>query len=154
MEEIRQNLGFSTSYSHGTLGTIRDGNNKLRSHLIEILCGIYQVSSLSHSFFSRALNLLSLLLQKSQYGYELKTTNSNKMSRCVYMGKIKSQQSIDEVVVNIFTKDIKMHFGIGKYKTRNISKGYCTSSVSFSTAAGDQITPLTMFGDAVALLSH
>uniref|UniRef100_A0A1B0BFA4 Uncharacterized protein n=1 Tax=Glossina palpalis gambiensis TaxID=67801 RepID=A0A1B0BFA4_9MUSC len=45
------------------------------------------------------------------------------MSHSFYMDdKIKSVQCIEEVVAEIFMKDVKMQFGIGKYKSRNIYK--------------------------------
>lgn len=45
-------------------------------------------------------------------------------------------------IVEIFSKDIKMAFGIDKCKTQNITKGKYNTGETFSTSTGQQINPL------------
>ncbi|XP_075170249.1 uncharacterized protein LOC142242567 [Haematobia irritans] len=127
---------------------IRQGNVNTTSKPISITRGIYQGDSLSPLLFCLGLNPLSLLLVKSQYGYKLNSRDQHKISHCFYMDDLKlyasTKQNLKNMlkIVEIFSNDIKMQFGIDKCRTQNMSKGKYTQSHDFVTADGSHITPL------------
>lgn len=126
---------------------LRQETNDIISNPIKILRGIYQGDSLSPLIFCLALNPLSHLLQRSQYGYKL-DIGTDVISHCLYMDDLKLYANTNTKrdyllkIVELFSQDIKMQFGIDKCRTQNIVRGNYASAESFRTEEGEEITPL------------
>lgn len=112
--------------------TVVQLNNKeklVTTSEIKINRGIYQGDSLSPLWFCLALNPLSKQLNRTKIGYTL--NNDQKISHQLYMDDLKlyapSQDRLKELIMIVerFSKDICMKFGLDKCKIINIDKGKC-----------------------------
>ena len=106
-------------------------NHRIMSDLIRIQQGIYQGDSLSPLWFCLALNPLSYLLNKTNYGFAIHSGNQEvqRLNHLLYMDDIKlyaaTNNQLQELLrlTHTFSRDIKMVFGIEKCKTLCIAKG-------------------------------
>lgn len=122
---------------------------KLTSKLIQIKRGIFQGDSLSPLWFCLSINPLSYLLNKSKYGFEIKSSvQSTRITHLMYMDDIKlyssSANSLEQLlkIVEKFSNDIKMEFGVEKCKTIQIVRGKMTKGLDYITATGKTIQSL------------
>jgi len=99
---------------------------------IKINCGIFQGDSLSPLWFCLALNPLSRQLNRTGIGYTLKEGQvKHTVSHQLYMDDLKlyapSHNKLKELIMLVeqFSKDIGMTFGLDKCKIINIEKGKC-----------------------------
>ena len=140
-------IGCLMNYWKTTL-QVREGNKNVTSQPIHIQRGICQGDSLSPLLFCLALNPLSLLLKRSEYGYKLKTSDPYRISHCFYMDDLKlyanTKQRLKSLIqiVETFTIDIQMKFGIDKCRTQNVSRGKYSTSENIFTREGEEIAPL------------
>ena len=119
-------------------------NNQITSDLIHIRRGIYQRDSLSPLWFCLALNPLSYLLDRTNYGFGI-NSDKQKIQRfnpLLYMDDIKFYAATNNQLQGLlqltqtFSRDIKMSFGIEKCKTLSITKGKLGMR-SFTTEKND-----------------
>ncbi|KAI5731448.1 hypothetical protein M8J77_010139 [Diaphorina citri] len=109
--------------------------------IIQITRGIFQGDSLSPIWFCLALNPLSKLLSRTGIGYNLNSGRNNHLiSHQLYMDDLKlyapSHGKLRELIVLVeqFSNDIGMKFGLDKCKVINIKKGkYETSAVQLES---------------------
>lgn len=116
-----------------TLSVGQDGD-MIKTGLIRILTGIFQGDSLSPLLFCIALNPLSRLLRSLKVGYRLDKQDRTKLiSHLLFMDDIKLYASSAEClkrllrVVESFSEDIRMKFGIDKCKMQSMIAGKLTS---------------------------
>lgn len=101
------------------------------SREISINRGIFQGDCLSPLWFCLALNPLSQILNTTGYGFKIKCENQVlcSINHLSYMDDIKLFASTKEhlnkliQIVNVFTKDIRMEFGLSKCRTISIIRG-------------------------------
>ncbi|KAL1448377.1 hypothetical protein WDU94_008928 [Cyamophila willieti] len=97
---------------------------------IKIKRGIFQGDSLSPLWFCLALNPLSKLLLRTKLGYKLNTSGGSQIvSHQLYMDDLKlyapSHETLNQLVtlVERFSSDISMKFGLDKCKVINVNRG-------------------------------
>lgn len=103
----------------------------LKTDEISIRRGIYQGDSLSPLWFCLALNPLSSMLNATKYGFKVTADRNISciISHLLYMDDIKiyaaNQQQMRQLleIIQKFSNDIHMEFGLNKCKTLNIEKG-------------------------------
>lgn len=103
----------------------------IRTSKININRGIFQGDSLSPLWFILAMNPLSSMLNSTGYGFSIKseTGGQYRLSHLLYMDDIKiyaSKLSHLEHLLNIvekFSKDICMNFGLDKCRTLRMIRG-------------------------------
>lgn len=106
-------------------------NNQMISNTIKIKRGIFQGDSMSGLLFCIALNPLSTILNEVRdIGYKIKGNNIQyNITHLMYMDDIKLYApNIEKLknllkIVETYSNDIKMEFGINKCKLQNITKG-------------------------------
>ena len=105
---------------------------------IPIRRGIYQGDSLSPLWFCLALNPLSRILNETQFGYKLEVKQrSSQITHLMYMDDIKvfanSPDNLHSLlkVIQFYSSDIKMSFGIDKCATVHISRGKFTTGENY-----------------------
>jgi hypothetical protein len=104
---------------------VRVKNNQITSNRIRIQRGIHQGDSLSPLWFCLALNPLSCLLNRTNYGFGRNSNNqeTQRLTRLLYMDDIilyaATNNQLQELLqlTQTFSRDIKMTFGIEKCKT-------------------------------------
>jgi hypothetical protein len=109
---------------------VRVKNNQITSDPIRIQQGIYQGESLSPLWFCLALNPLSYLLNRTNYGFGINSNNqeTQRLNHLLYMDDIKlyaaTNNQLQELLqlTQTFSRDIRMTFGIEKCKTLSIVK--------------------------------
>ena len=93
--------------------------------------GIFQGDLLSPLLFCIALAPLSILINKSGYGFKI---NSMVISNLFYMDDLKTFAKSDEeqqrilAIVKAFSDDIKLEFGLDKYAKATFKKGKLAST--------------------------
>jgi hypothetical protein len=96
---------------------------------IPIRLGIYQGDSLSPVWFCLSLNPLPKLLNSSQYGYKLNQRTNVMLTHLLYMDDLKLFASTPEKLYSLislvqkFSKDINMTFGMSKCAIIRINRG-------------------------------
>ena len=106
-------------------------NNQIMSDPIHTQRGIYQGESLSPLWFCLALNSLSHLLNRTNYGFSIHSNNQEiqRLNHLLYMDYIKlyaaTNNQLQELLwlTQTFSRDNKMLFGIEKCRTLSIAKG-------------------------------
>ena len=92
-------------------------NNQILAD-IKIQCGIFQGDALSPLLFCIALNPLSELLRRTEFGYTVKS--GHRIHHLLYMDDLKlygkNENQINSLIntVKIFSEDIRMKFGLDK----------------------------------------
>jgi hypothetical protein len=106
------------------------GDQEMKTNMIQILNGIFQGDSLSPLLFCLALNPLSRMLKDSKVGYLVNRTDKSKMiSHLFFMDYIKlygtTLQTLKTLlrIVEDFSEDICMKFGIDKCKIQSMIAG-------------------------------
>lgn len=114
--------------------------------LIQIKRGVFQGDSLSPLWFCLALNPLSTLLNDTGYGFEIKQNNESfRVSHLLYMDDIKAYAGTSKhleyllKIIESFSTEIKMEFGIDKCRTVNIIRGKLNKGPNFATQDGNCI---------------
>jgi hypothetical protein len=110
---------------------VKAKNNKIMSDPIRIQRGLYQGDSLSPLWFCLALNPLSHLLNRTNYGFGIHFDKQKiqQLNHLIYMDDIKlcaaTNNQLKELLrlAETFSRDIKMVIGIEKCKTLSIAKG-------------------------------
>jgi len=106
-------------------------NHRIMSDPFRVQRGIHQRASPSPLWFCLALNPLSYLLNRTNYGFGIHSGNQEmqRLNHLLYSDDIKlyaatnnQQQELLEIT-QTFSRDIKMVFGIEKFKTLFIAKG-------------------------------
>ncbi|KAJ0173906.1 hypothetical protein K1T71_010052 [Dendrolimus kikuchii] len=121
---------------------------------IQIQRGIFQGDALSPLWFCLALNPLSQLLNVTSHGYPLclekdrqTDIRESKLNHLLYMDDIKlyaaTENELKDLadIVDKFSIDIKMEFGIDKCKINSVKNGQ-NYSHHYTTTTGDNIIPL------------
>lgn len=113
-----------------TVINIKTQQGCLETESINIRRGIFQGDSLSALWFCLALNPLSNALNTSKYGFDLKSTEHTKtLSHLLYMDDLKiyagTERKLKQLIklVEVFTTDVKMEFGLDKCRTLSFKKG-------------------------------
>jgi len=109
---------------------VKAKNNQIMNDPIRIQRGLYQEDSLSPLWFCFALNPLSHLLNRTNYGFGMHSDNQEiqRLNHLVYMNDIKLNSATNSKLKELlrltetFSRDIKMVFGIEKSKTLSIAK--------------------------------
>ncbi|XP_060523202.1 uncharacterized protein LOC132700100 [Cylas formicarius] len=134
--QIRTFLGLCMKKWNTDL-TLHHQGKSLIVPRMRIKKGIFQGDSLSALWFVMSINPLSLLLNNSRYGFELKTPNrSHRLSHLLYMDDLKlyasSKQQLSSMIriVEMFSTDIRMKFGLDKCRTIHINKGKFSNVVN------------------------
>jgi hypothetical protein len=104
---------------------------KTETNLIQIRKGIFQGDSLSPLWFCLAMNPLSRRLDSTKYGFSIRNNNREavRVGHLLYMDDLKlitgTKNQLDQMlkIVEEFSNDIGMHFGLDKCRTLNIIKG-------------------------------
>ncbi|XP_052755669.1 uncharacterized protein LOC113521769 [Galleria mellonella] len=124
---------------------------------IKIQRGIFQGDALSPLWFCLALNPLSNMLNSSSVGYPLNyketddqssNMNKNVLNHLLYMDDIKlyaeTENQLNQLtkIVEQFTNDIKMEFGLEKCKINSIRAG-SQHPYNNTLESGEQITSLS-----------
>ncbi|XP_052748311.1 uncharacterized protein LOC128200110 [Galleria mellonella] len=124
---------------------------------IKIQRGIFQGDALSPLWFCLALNPLSNMLNSSSVGYPLNyketddqssNMNKNVLNHLLYMDDIKlyaeTENQLNQLtkIVEQFTNDIKMEFGLEKCKINSIRAG-SQHPYNYTLESGEQITSLS-----------
>ena len=110
---------------------LNHNNGSLNSRRININSGIFQGDSLSPLLFYLALAPLSRLLNNTKQGYEI---NKRKINHLFYMDDLKAYAMNDNQlmnlldIVNTFSDDIKMEFGLDKCAKATFIKGKLTKT--------------------------
>ena len=110
---------------------LNHNNGSLKSRRINIDSGIFQGDSLSPLLFCLALAPLSMLLNNTKEGYEI---NKKKINHLFYMHDLKAYTMNDNQlknlldIVNTFSDDIKMEFGLDKCAKATFIKGKLTKT--------------------------
>jgi hypothetical protein len=110
---------------------LRTQDQILKTNPINICCGIFQGDTLSPLWFCLALNPLSAMLIDSGYGFKINTNNNTtyRLSHLLYMDDIKMYAGTEThmkgliQLLETFTTDTRMKFGLNKCKTQRIIKG-------------------------------
>ena len=110
---------------------VKAKNNQITSNPIRIQQVLYQGDGLSPLWFCLALNPLSHLLNRTNYGFVIHSGNQEiqRLNHLIYMDDIKlyaaTNNQLKELLrlTHTFSRDIKMVFGIEKCKTLIIAKG-------------------------------
>lgn len=108
---------------------INRNEEKIRTGEVKIKRGIYQGDSLSPLWFCLSLNPLSNILNNTNKGYVLQKRGNYQISHLLYMDDIKiysgSRKDLEHnmEIIEMFSNDIKMTFGLDKCKTQSIHKG-------------------------------
>jgi hypothetical protein len=109
---------------------VKVNNIQIASGPIRIQRGLYQRDSLSPLCFCLALNPLSHLLNRTNYGFSKHSDNQKtpRLYPLLYMNAIKlyaaTNNQLQELLrhTHTFSRDVKMVFGIEKCKTLSIAK--------------------------------
>ena len=110
---------------------LNHNNGSLKSRRININSGIFQGDSLSPLLFCLALAPLSTLLSNTKQGYEI---NKRKINHLFYMDDLKAYAMNDNQlknlldIMNTFSDDIKMEFGLDKCAKATFIKGKLTKT--------------------------
>ena len=110
---------------------VKVNNKQITSDPIHKEWGIYQGDSLSPLWFCLALNPLSHLLNRTNYGFGIHSDNqeTQRLNHLLYMDDIKLYAATNKQLWELlrltqtFSQDIKKVFGIEKCKTLSIAKG-------------------------------
>ena len=135
-------------------------NNQIMSDPIRIQRGIYQRNSLSPLWFCLALNPLSHLLNRTNYGFGTHSDNQEmqQLNHLLYMDDTKlyaaTNNQLQELLrlTQTFSRDTKMVFGIVKCKTLCIAKGKIEMR-NFTTEDDDTMEAINE-SDMYRYLSH
>lgn len=114
---------------------LKTPSTNITTDMIKINTGIFQGDALSALWFCISLNPLSNLLNRTEYGFNIRNQKQNvhKINHLLYMDDIKlyakNQQELQRLIkiIEKFTTDIKMEFGIDKCKTQHIERGLWTN---------------------------
>ncbi|XP_037930235.1 uncharacterized protein LOC119664965 [Teleopsis dalmanni] len=105
-------------------------NGVIRTDEISIRQGIFQGDCLSALWFCMALNPLSNLLRNAKYGFKIKGNSREcKINHLMYMDDLKiyasTRETLDKLIkiVEDFSNDIRMKFGIEKCRKISIVRG-------------------------------
>ncbi|XP_031333830.1 uncharacterized protein LOC116163840 [Photinus pyralis] len=115
---------------------------------IRIKRGIFQGDSLSALWFCMCLNPLSNILNRTNYGFKIKhdKQEGHKITHLLYIDDIKiyaatkSQLTQLVKIIEKFTKDINMEFGIEKCKAMHIERGKLTDESEPETLNNEILT--------------
>lgn len=129
---------------------VRTQSGMIRSRMLPIKCGIFQGDSLSPLWFALAMNPLSTLLRKSTYGYAIKSGREEgyTLNHLLYVDDLKLYASTDNSLRNLlkvverFSGDIGMQFGMDKCRRQTIVRGKYRYENPLATEAGELIQPL------------
>ena len=107
------------------------GGNCIETNSIPIRRGIFQGDSLSPLWFCLAMNPLSSQLNSTRYGFALKNNNREvtRLNHLLYMDDLKlleaTRNQLEQMlkIVEEFSGDIGMTFGLDKCRIVNIIKG-------------------------------
>ncbi len=111
--------------------TIHLNEANIRTDAIRIKRGIFQGDSLSPLWFCLALNPLSHHLNSTSYGYGIKSNNREalRINHLLYMDDLKllasTRSQLEQLlkIVEEFSNDINMQFGLDKCRILNTVKG-------------------------------
>lgn len=139
----------STMRRWETVVNLKTANTNIRTGPIEINRGIFQGDSLSAIWFCLAINPLSKMLSNSRYGFDLKgsPTQAYTVSHLLYMDDLKlyagTRNQVNQLIqiVETFTKDIKMQFGMDKCRTLTVKKG-SVELQPYESTHGHNIEPM------------
>ena len=115
---------------------------------ISIKRGIFQGDSLSPLIFCLALNPLSHMLNNGGYGFKIESGEIvEKVTHLLYMDDLKLYASKEAELrsllrlVEVFSEDIRMSFGLDKCRTISVKRGI-QQSVGFTLEDGQTVDPL------------
>ena len=137
-------LAHSMSMWHTNMSLYHE-NGVICVNNIMIKRGIFQGDTLSPLLFIIAINPLSLLLNRKCSGYTLGDLN---FTHSLYMDDLKGYCSSFEnirkmiLLIESFTHDIGMSFGIGKCKVVNMKAGKYASLGAVELASGEVVEEL------------
>ncbi|XP_053691501.1 uncharacterized protein LOC128740015 [Sabethes cyaneus] len=125
---------------------ITDGATVLRSRTLSIRRGIFQGDTFSTLWFCLAMNPLSRTLNRTSYGYKLKSgTTRTKITHTFYMDDLKlfaeTKDQLHQLlqVVSTFSNDIRMELGIDKCRLVNIHRSKVMDAKSFRVNPREEI---------------
>lgn len=124
---LSQFLKYSMTQWRTSL-TTKNNANGIPPISIPIKTGIFQADSFSHLWFCLALNPLSNILNNLNKGYIVhrNQNTSYRLSHLLYVDDIRIYGSTAKelkealTMIEIFSNDVRMKFGIEKYKTQSI----------------------------------
>lgn len=104
---------------------------RIETSTIPIRRGIFQGDSLSSLWFCLAMNPLSCRLNSTKYGFGIRKNNTEimKLNHLLYMDDVKlmasSKDQLEKLlkVVEEFSRDVGMEFGLDKCRTLHIQRG-------------------------------
>lgn len=129
--------------------SFRSGSENYESNVINIRRGIFQGDSLSPLWFCLAMNPLSTQLNQTGFGFSIRNERRelDRLSHLLYMDDLKMYGStFDQLnhmfdIVERFSNDIKMSFGLDKCSVVKIIRGKLQEQ-SLTTSSGQEIQAL------------
>lgn len=126
------------------------GSQQITTAKVSIKRGIFQGDTFSPLWFCLGLNPLSVLLEDSGIGFDIKFGQNEKckISHLFYMDDVKLYASslahLKElyIITEKFSSSIRMEFGIEKCRTQTIIKGKIKKGEDIETTALEKIVPL------------
>ena len=121
--------------------------SEIKSQMFPIKNGIFQGDSPSGLHFIICLLPLTWLINKTNIGYKLSSSNQ-KVSHLMFMDDLKLYAPNDKLlknlidIVKLFSDDIRMNFGIDKCNKLTIIRGKVKQSDSTQLNNGDEIKSL------------
>ncbi|XP_044749653.1 uncharacterized protein LOC123310249 [Coccinella septempunctata] len=118
---------------------------------IKIKRGLFQGDKLSTLWFCLAINHLSILLNKSRYGYIVEKRNNIKINHQLYIDDLKLYAANEDQllrqlkIVAYFTETIKMEMGLDKCAVLHMKRGKLISGEAMTLCEEDNnITALNL----------
>ena len=145
---IAKNVGSFIRNSMGSWCTVLNSDGKDLGN-VKIARGIFQGDSLSPLLFVLVMIPLTILLRKEKMGYKFSKDNSgNLLNHLLFMDDLKlygrNEEELERLVevVEVFSRDIGMGFGLDKCGMLAIRKGVKVRSEGIELPDGEMIKEL------------
>lgn len=127
------------------------GDRQIRTNRIQIKRGIFQGDTFNPLWFCLGLNPLSTLLKETTQGFEIKDSSSGsryRINHLFYMDDLKNYAATKQQLLSIlsivetYSSDISMEFGIDKCRTQRVIKGKGVTGSNYETMDHEIIRPM------------
>ena len=138
----------STMKNWSTSLTLSHSNGQLTTDKFSINTGIFQGDCTSGLLFILSLLPLSWLLKRSNLGFRMSSEQNRTISHLLFMDDLKLYATNDNQLANMidivqsFSNDIKMDFGIDKCNKLTIKRGKVVPSENIDLDNGEQLKSL------------